>query len=126
MNIRPKSLCPASKDLLFSCSGAADVAEIGDRAVRSLHAEGADRMFCLAGIGGRVDVILEKTREATRLIAVDGCEQDCARRTLEAAGFQVSSHLRVIDLGYEKGKTAVTTELIDHVAASVRALLKFD
>ena len=31
MNIRPKSSCSGATDLMFSCSGAADIAEIGDR-----------------------------------------------------------------------------------------------
>jgi uncharacterized metal-binding protein len=34
------------------CSGTADTAEIGDRAVRQLHRGGAAKMYCLAGIGG--------------------------------------------------------------------------
>ena len=116
-------ICPSSNDLLFSCSGAADVAEIGDRAVRLLHKTGAARMFCLAGIGGNVELVLTKTREADRLIVVDGCELDCAKRTVEAGGFSVFAHLRVNDLGYEKGKTEVTPERIEHVAAATRALL---
>ena len=50
MNIRPKCGCNGGPDLMFCCSGVADTAEIGDRAVRKLHKEGVARMYCLAGI----------------------------------------------------------------------------
>ena len=35
--------------LIFSCSGAADVGEIADRAARKLTRERMGKMFCLAG-----------------------------------------------------------------------------
>ncbi len=50
MNIRPKCSYSGYRDLMFSCSGAADLAEIGDRVVRSLHKAGDGKMFCLAGM----------------------------------------------------------------------------
>lgn len=108
---------------MFSCSGAADTAEIADRAVRKLHREGAAKMFCLAGIGGGVELILLNTQAAKTLVAVDGCDTDCAKRTLERAGFKDFTHIRVTDLGMEKGKTEVTPEHIDMVAGRVRDAL---
>ena len=108
---------------MFSCSGAADTAEIADRAVRKLHRDGTAKMFCLAGIGGRVEVILLNTQAAKSVVAVDGCDTDCAKRTLERAGFKDFTHIRVTDLGLEKGKTEVIPERIDMVAARVRDAL---
>lgn len=105
---------------MFSCSGAADTAEIADRAVRQLHRGGAAKMYCLAGIGGRVELILVNAQAARSIVAVDGCDTDCAKRTLELAGFKDFTHIRVTDLGMEKGKSAVTPERIDAVAARVR------
>ena len=57
MNIQKKCSCAGYTDLMFSCSGAADLAEIGDRAVRTLHKTGDAKMFCLAGISGKVENI---------------------------------------------------------------------
>ncbi len=105
---------------MFSCSGAADTAEIGDRAVRQLHREGVAKMYCLAGIGGRVELILLNAQAGKTLVAVDGCDTDCAKRTLERAGFKDFVHVRVTDLGMEKGKTEVTPERIAAVAEKVR------
>lgn len=123
MEIRPKCSCSGSTDLLFCCSGAADIAEIADRAVRALHRAGDAKMFCLAGIAGKVELIEVNTRGADRLLVVDGCDSDCAKKTMELGGFTEFTHLRVSDLGLEKGKTPVTDERIAMVAAKLRELL---
>ena len=123
MNIRPKCSCSGNTDLMFSCSGAADVAEIGDRAVRALHKAGDAKMFCLAGIAGKVELIEVNTRGADRILVVDGCDSDCAKKTMEFGGFTGFIHLRVSDLGMEKGKTPVTDERIALVAAKLGELL---
>ena len=123
MNIRPKCSCSGNTDLMFSCSGAADIAEIGDRAVRALHKAGDAKMFCLAGIAGKVELIEVNTRGADRILVVDGCDSDCAKKTMEFGGFTGFIHLCVSDLGMEKGKTPVTDERIAMVAAKLRELL---
>ena len=123
MNIQPKCSCSGNTDLMFSCSGAADLAEIGDRAVRTLHKAGDAKMFCLAGIAGKVELIEVNTRGADRILVVDGCDSDCAKKTMEFGGFTEFIHLRVSDLGMEKGKTPVTDERIAIVAAKLRGLL---
>ena len=109
--------------MIFACSGAADVGAISDRAARKLTKEGKGKMFCLAGIGGRVQGILDKTGAAARILAIDGCSLDCTKKTLEQAGFSKFAHVRVTDLGMEKGKAAVTDESVAVVAdAAGRAL----
>ena len=123
MKTRPKCSCSGNTDLMFSCSGAADIAEIGDRAVRTLHKAGDARMICLAGIAGKVELIEVNTRGADRVLVVDGCDSDCAKKTMEFGGFTDFIHLRVSDLGMEKGKTPVTDERIAIVAAKLRGLL---
>ena len=72
-------------------------------------------MFCLAGIGGRVAGIMETTRSATAILAIDGCPLDCAKKTLEQTGFARFEHIRLSDLGMEKGKTAPTDEAVAKV-----------
>jgi uncharacterized metal-binding protein len=91
------------------------VGKVSDLAARKLTADGAGKMFCLAGIGGRVSGIMETTRVATAILAIDGCPLDCAKKTLEQAGFTKFEHLRLSDLGMEKGKTAATDEAVAKV-----------
>lgn len=101
--------------LIFSCSGAADVGELADRAARNLGRAGQGKMFCLAGIGGKVGTILKSTEAAVSILAIDGCPLDCARKSLEEAGFKKVNHLRLSDLGFEKGKTFLTEPNIAQV-----------
>ena len=115
--------CDAAPKLIFACSGAADVGQISDLAARKLTADGAGRMFCLAGIGGRVSCIMESTAAASAILVIDGCRMDCARKTLAEAGFTQFEHLRLSDLGMEKGKTPATPEHVDQVAARGRMQL---
>jgi len=110
------SCCSAAPKLIFACSGAADVGHVSDLAARKLTAEGAGKMFCLAGVGGRVSGIMATTQAARAILAIDGCPLDCARKTLESAGFTRFEHVRLSDLGMEKGKTAVTDEAVAQVA----------
>lgn len=118
------SLCKPTPKLIFACSGAADVGEISDKAARKLTRDGLGRMFCLAGIGGGIRPIVDAAKSASLLIAIDGCELDCAKNCLEKAGFEDFQHLRVTDMGMEKGKSPATDERVAEVADVVEDLLK--
>lgn len=94
--------------LIFACSGAADVGELADRAARNLTRDGHGKMSCLAGIGGRVGTIMKTSETAISILAIDGCPLDCAKKSLEEAGFKKVNHLRLSDLGFAKGETFIT------------------
>lgn len=117
--------CSTSKGprLIFSCSGAADVGELADRSGRALNRRGLGKMFCLAGIGGRVPSILKTTESALSVLAIDGCPLDCAKKSLEEAGFKKVHHLRLSDIGFEKGKTVVDEEAVATVAKKAERYL---
>jgi len=120
MEDNKKNVCCAAPTLIFACSGAADVGAIADRATRKLTADGAGKMYCLAGIGGRVPGILKTTEEAAKILAIDGCPLDCTKLSLEEAGFTEFEHMKVTDLGLEKGKSPATDE---NIATVVQAVL---
>lgn len=122
-NSQPACACSAAPKLIFACSGAADVGLISDLAARRLTAEGAGKMFCLAGVGGRVSGIVASTQAARAILAIDGCQLDCARKTLEEAGFARFEHLRLTDLGLEKGKTPANEEAVNKVVSRAKAQL---
>ena len=116
--------CGMTPKLIFACSGAADVGAITDQAARKLTREGKGKMFCTAGIGGRVGGIIETTKSAAKILAVDGCPLNCAKNSLEQAGFVNFAHLQLADLGMSKGKTPATDENIALVAEKCAALLE--
>jgi uncharacterized metal-binding protein len=125
----PKCSCSCNAEsgpaaLVYPCSGAADTGELSDRAARRLDADNAAWMSCLAGIGGRVSGLMASAAAAPALLAIDGCPQDCAKKTLALAGFTEIRHVRVTDLGFKKGKTPVTDEAISRVALAAATALK--
>ena len=121
---KPKvECCDPAATLIFACSGAADVGEIADHAARKLTKEGVGKMFCLAGVGGRVDGIMKNTRAAEAILAVDGCPLHCARNTLEKAGFTKFQHVCLADLGLAKRKTPVTDVAVTKVASQGKKAL---
>ena len=56
--------------------------------------------------------------DAGAAAVIDGCPLNCARHTLEQAGFQTLHHLELHKLGLRKGSCAPTEE---RLALAVRA-----
>lgn len=115
--------CKGGVTLIFPCSGAADVGEISDRAARSMTARGHGKMFCLAGIGGNISGMIASARGADRVLVIDGCGVDCAKKTMEERGIDDYVHFRVTDLGMEKSKSPATQERIESVVQKGEELL---
>lgn len=117
------NVCAGGPGLIFACSGAADVGAVADQVARKLSAEGVGQMFCLAGLGGKVDPIIQKTKSASRILAIDGCPLDCAKKSVELSGVSAFGHLRVTDLGFDKGSTKVDPETIGVVAKRCKEII---
>lgn len=120
---QPAVCCAPAAKPIYACSGAADVGEIADHAARKLTADGVGKMSCLAGIGGRIPNLLEIARGAEAILAIDGCPMQCARNSLEKAGFTKFQHICLADLGLAKGKTPVTAEAVAKVVAAGKSKL---
>lgn len=111
------NVCSGGDTLIFACSGAADVGEVADRAARQMTQQGSGKMFCLAGIGGCIEPILQKTAAAKSILAIDGCSLNCVKSSLEQAGFNQFKHLQLGDIGMAKGQTPPTEENVNKAAA---------
>ena len=117
-----KQGCCGGNRLIFSCSGAADVGELADKAARELTREGIGKMFCLTGIGGNIGPIVEKTRTADSRLVIDGCSVACAKKLMDNAGITDYAYLQINNLGYEKGKSPVTEESVSRVVSEAKRL----
>lgn len=109
--------------LIFSCSGAADVGELADRTARELTKQGIGKMFCLAGIGGNVESIIQKTRTVERLLVIDGCQVACAKESLDRVNITGYQYMQLSKLGYEKGKSPASPENVAEVVKKSRDYL---
>jgi uncharacterized metal-binding protein len=104
--------------VVYACSGCSDAGELADRIARRLTRDGAAQMSCLAGVGGRVKSLMLKAEKAQRILVIDGCPLNCARHTLELAGFNKFDHLQLHELGMKKNFCPVSDE---RIAAGVEA-----
>lgn len=109
---------PLPKPIVYACSGCSDAGELADRIARQLAREGVGEMSCLAGVGGRVKHLVAVAENARRVLVIDGCPINCARKTLELAGVQRVEHLELQKLGLRKGSCPVTEE---NIACGVQA-----
>lgn len=123
MTEKPKCDCCAAPSLLFPCSGGSDVGELTDRAARKMTKDGSGKMFCLAGIGGGVSGIMASAEAADKILAIDGCPLNCAKKTLEKAGFSKFRHLLLADIGLAKGQSQVDDANVSKVAEAGAGLL---
>jgi len=116
--------CGGAPDLIFPCSGAADVGELADKAARKMTGDNRGRMYCLAGVGGRVKGILKMTGMAGSILAINGCQRECATHCLEQAGFEGFESVNITDLGFRKGRTDVDAETVAATADRLWSLGK--
>ncbi|NCC99075.1 MAG: zinc-binding protein [Bacteroidia bacterium] len=107
-------LCGVSEYIVLACSGACDLGQITDSVARKLRDNGVRKMNCLAVIGAGIEKSIEDFKKKNVLV-LDGCPIDCGKRILDNAGFSDYKYLRITDLGFKKGQTLVTEEVIKKV-----------
>jgi uncharacterized metal-binding protein len=117
-----ESICMGDARLIFSCSGAADVGEIADRVSRKLTKEKVGKMYCMVGIGAQVDKIIETTKAAEELLAIDGCPVACASKCLKQAGFEPKV-VSLAELGFAKGKSPADEANVESALSKVKDAL---
>jgi uncharacterized metal-binding protein len=81
-------------------------------------------MYCLAGIGAHESVMLDTTRAARRVVAIDGCSVACAKKTIEHAGITVTDWVCVTEEGVDKSHSLLLDETeIELIAHRTKELL---
>ena len=80
-------------------------------------------MSCLAGVGGQVKHLVAVAKNAERVLVIDGCPINCARKTLELAGVTKFDHLELHTLGLRKGTCPVTEENVTVGVEAAKARL---
>jgi uncharacterized metal-binding protein len=115
---KPSECCGGGTNtLIYACSGAANVAEVADRAARELMFKGAGKMFCLVGIAAGIEGMVQAAKDADLNIVIDGCPMECGKKAFDRAGVTNYMVIRVTDLGIEKVKGVRATD--EQVAAVV-------
>ena len=94
--------CKAEDIILLPCSGGSNCGQIANQAAVSLDTLGVGKLYCLAGIGAHIGGMVESAKSAKRLVAIDGCQVACTKKTIEHAGLKVTDWICVTDEGISK------------------------
>jgi len=98
---------PTHEVILFSCFGGLSNTGITSalaclEVVKELGLEKV-AIGCLPSVPLGVKSVLGKTKAAKKVITVDGCPFECARKIIEKAGFKISKSIVLVrDIGMEK------------------------
>ena len=93
--------CCGPVTMLLPCSGGSNVGQISNEIARLLTLDNKGVMFCLAGIGGDIEPMLDRVKSAERVLAIDGCPVACAKKTLERHDI-AHEWLELTSLGIDK------------------------
>lgn len=107
-------LCGNGDNMVIACSGACDLGQISDLVARKLRDNKIRKMNCLAAVAADIKPTIEMFKEAN-LLLIDGCSVDCGKKILDKAGITDYKYMRMTDLGYVKGQTPVTNDVIEAV-----------
>lgn len=83
---------------------------------------GKAAIFCLGGLPTQAPSVIEKTTNVGRIVVVDGCPLNCARKIVEQAGFHPDAAITLVnDCGIVKGPPTQYTA--DDLEVAVEAIL---
>jgi len=110
--------------MILACSGGSNVGQLSNQVAVELAQEGFGRMFCLAGIGGRLSGFVQSAKDVPGMVAIDGCSAGCAKAILENAQVPMKHYLVITDEGIEKNKNFFLERAdIDRVKAAVKRVV---
>jgi len=116
--------CSAEDIILLPCSGGSNCGQITNQVAVSLDIMGVGRIYCLAGIGAHIDGMVESARGAKRIVALDGCQVACARKTIEHAGLTVTDWICATEEGISKShRLLLEAEDIELITQRAKELL---
>jgi len=108
-----------NRTVVCGCAGASNTGQLANAAAVRMTQRGTGRIGCLGGVGSGQKGFVTAARLADEVVAIDGCEVGCAKKTLEAAGVTPNRHVVVSDLGIEKsGDLTLRDEEIDRVVTA--------
>jgi len=108
------------RTVIYGCAGASNTGQLANAAAVRLTQQGKGRIGCLGGVGTRQPGFVTAAKHADEVVAIDGCEVACAKKTLEEVGVTPDRHIVVTDLGIEKsGELNLREQEIERVAEAV-------
>jgi len=100
------------------------VGQFTNEVAKKLSIDGLAEFFCVTGVGARISGMIESVRGARKVLVLDGCSAQCAKKCADQAGISGYSYLVVTDLGIEKNHDFSLAQAdIDRVLSACKANL---
>jgi len=113
--------------LVYSCSGCSNVAQLANTLAVRLDRAGLAEMSCIAGVGGRVNSLVNKANSGRPILAIDGCPLHCARACLAQHGVTADVHITLSSYGLRKRYREDCSEAeADALFEDMRAIIASD
>jgi uncharacterized metal-binding protein len=112
MGVKRRCICGSSDVRVIAGFGASNVGQIANQAAIELAKEKVAGFFCMAGVRAHIKGMVKAAKEAGLMIAIDGCQVQCAAKTLQHAEIQPAIQVIVTELGIEKSHDIVLDEKI--------------
>jgi uncharacterized metal-binding protein len=118
----------ANNFMILACSECANGGQLANQTAVELSMEGYGHLYRLADIGShgpRLSAFIQSAKDASFIIAVDGCSRSCAKKILENAELSIENYLVITDRVTEKSKDLnLKMEVIDKFKVSVKNSLR--
>ena len=88
--------------IVYACSGCSSAAQMANWMALKMDREGFAEMSCIAGVGGAIQPLLAKARQADVIIGLDGCSLKCVVHCLARAGLNCDFHYDLSHFGVQK------------------------
>ena len=85
-------------NIILACGGAANVGLIGYLAAVELTKEGKARMCCITPVGAKMPFYVDIAKRAKKLIVINGCQNQCAKKVVEQAGVKIDHNFIVAEM----------------------------
>jgi len=107
----------------FCLFGSIRYGAISDQAARRVSRKKVASMGCLAAINNQLGFVMDYVKAASKIVAIDGCSENCAKLTLEKAGVVNFHQILLSDLVMEKEHSLVNQKHIEMVYNDAQRIL---
>lgn len=89
------------KPLVYACSGCSMLARVANDLAIVMDREGLVEMSCIAGVGARLKKLVTLAKSGRPILAMDGCELCCVKKTLALHHVEPTWHINLGELGID-------------------------
>lgn len=110
--------------VLFTCSGRSNTGKLTDIAASTLSFRKPNLFRAIPAQKG-AENLEDAKREGELIFVVDGCEEHCAKKKIEAAGIEADMQVVLTHIGIKKTNPSdIKSEHIEHVVKALNNAVK--